>query len=485
MQRLSTVAPMQAQSLRLLTWMVCAKRPMKWREIQCAISIDLDDQIVDWDRKRFAVDSKELCGSLVELHADGTVNLVHHTAKWYGIQCNGSLLKAFSFADFSSYLVDQKVVDVGAGEAELALLCVGYLSFPCFDIAGDDANLSAFVSLGYYGLFDYAYAYWSHHAESCARLHRSKDALEQLCEATEVFVETHWIEPQAKRVVRQAFIERWKPLENNGNLDKLVLAGWIAQRQTITSTKTDPNEQVLALHRMVARIRACLEEAWAVPSKIDRIRLIYGNDIFKCPRVNCVRFYNGFVSEQLRNDHVPKHERSFFCSFPGCAMATLGYATLKELQRHENDYHGTIDSDNEEPEYPELAAEKVSFQCAQCDAKFTRNNNLKIHMRKHNAPDQKSFVCSQCGQSYSRLGDRTRHESTNHSNAKHFACGGTLKDGTAWGCGREYSRGDMLNRHWKSERGKTCIRPKEREEAIEAASSTMTPQPSGAPTPVP
>lgn len=81
MQRLSKGTPTHSQSLKLLTWMVCAKRSMKWREIQCAIALNLDEQDVDWERKRFAVDHKELCGSLVELHKDGTINLVHHTAK--------------------------------------------------------------------------------------------------------------------------------------------------------------------------------------------------------------------------------------------------------------------------------------------------------------------------------------------------------------------------------------------------------------------
>jgi len=81
MQRLTKTAPPHEQTLKLLTWMVCAKRPMKWREIQCAVSIDIEEQVVDWDRKQFSVDSKDLCGSLVEVHADGTVNIVHHTAK--------------------------------------------------------------------------------------------------------------------------------------------------------------------------------------------------------------------------------------------------------------------------------------------------------------------------------------------------------------------------------------------------------------------
>jgi hypothetical protein len=81
LQRLNKASPVHAQSLMLLTWMVCAKRPMKWREVQCAVSIDTDDQTVDWDRRQFSVDPKELCGSLVEIFADGTIILVHHTAK--------------------------------------------------------------------------------------------------------------------------------------------------------------------------------------------------------------------------------------------------------------------------------------------------------------------------------------------------------------------------------------------------------------------
>ena len=369
----------------------------------------------------------------------------------------------------------------------MATLCVGYLGFPCFDPACDDADMPTFIALGYYGLFDYAYAYWSHHLDACTRLHGSEGILKNLSEATEVFIDTHWIDSgpsTIKKVLRQPFIERWKPLESNGNLDRLVVAGWLARRQTATSTKPDADEQVLALHRMVPRIRASLEDVSKTTSEAEKFRSMYGSNIYKCPRVNCVHFYDGFSSERLRDDHVPKHERSFFCSFSGCAMSTIGCATLKELHKHENEYHGTIDLDDDEPEYPEIPAEKTTFQCTQCDAKFTRNSNLKIHMRKHNAPDQKSFVCSQCGKSFSRLGDRTRHESTTHSNAKVHACRGKLNDGSVWGCGREFNRGDMLNRHWKGDKGKNCIRPKHEEEVRDAANTGTSSQPSNVSTPM-
>jgi hypothetical protein len=66
---------------KLLSWLVCAKRSLKWYEIQCISSVDLKNTTVDWERKSFRVDSKELCGSLVAVHTDNTISLVHHTAK--------------------------------------------------------------------------------------------------------------------------------------------------------------------------------------------------------------------------------------------------------------------------------------------------------------------------------------------------------------------------------------------------------------------
>lgn len=65
----------------LLGCLVCAKRSLKWHEIQILKSINLDKRSaeVEWDR--FRVTAKDLCGSLVEIQPDGTLELVHVTAK--------------------------------------------------------------------------------------------------------------------------------------------------------------------------------------------------------------------------------------------------------------------------------------------------------------------------------------------------------------------------------------------------------------------
>ena len=78
---LDETKPAYCQGARkILAWLVCAMRPLKWREIQCAVSTDPDASIIDPDQ-RFVMGPKELCGSLVEQQSDESLRLVHATAK--------------------------------------------------------------------------------------------------------------------------------------------------------------------------------------------------------------------------------------------------------------------------------------------------------------------------------------------------------------------------------------------------------------------
>lgn len=61
-------------------WIACAKRPLRWRELQAAVSIDLENQKIDFNKK-LSGSPKDLFASLIELKEDGTVELVHGTAR--------------------------------------------------------------------------------------------------------------------------------------------------------------------------------------------------------------------------------------------------------------------------------------------------------------------------------------------------------------------------------------------------------------------
>lgn len=65
---------------QVLGWLVCAKRTLKWREIQGAVSVDMVRGTMNRDLQ-LQDDCKDLLASLVERSADDSVNLVHSTAK--------------------------------------------------------------------------------------------------------------------------------------------------------------------------------------------------------------------------------------------------------------------------------------------------------------------------------------------------------------------------------------------------------------------
>jgi hypothetical protein len=66
---------------KLLGWMVCAKRPLKWHEIQGAVSIDLEQQTMDFNDRKLRVHIRDLCGSLIQVSSGDRIELVHGTAK--------------------------------------------------------------------------------------------------------------------------------------------------------------------------------------------------------------------------------------------------------------------------------------------------------------------------------------------------------------------------------------------------------------------
>lgn len=69
------------EALMLIGWLVCAKRSLKMHEVQTMKSIDLNGRFVDFERRHFRVHPKDLCESLVDVRQDGTIELVHSTAR--------------------------------------------------------------------------------------------------------------------------------------------------------------------------------------------------------------------------------------------------------------------------------------------------------------------------------------------------------------------------------------------------------------------
>lgn len=76
-------------ALKILGWVTCAARPLRWREIQSIFCIDVESNTMDYEESRLRVSCKKLCGSLVDVHQvlhgqpgpDDIVTIVHGSAR--------------------------------------------------------------------------------------------------------------------------------------------------------------------------------------------------------------------------------------------------------------------------------------------------------------------------------------------------------------------------------------------------------------------
>ena len=224
--------------------------------------------------------------------------------------------------------------------------------------------------------------------------------------------------------------------------------------------KGPSSDEPLDLSKVTAAIRGTHESLISSatgPVQADDLHPFYGPSRFKCPRVNCIGFYDSYVTKPERDRHLEKHERPYTCGIPDCPMAIIGYSTEKALQKHLIELHGLDPGTNVDFPMPPKAttkktAEKI-FRCSICPRTFTRAFNRTCHMRAHT--NSKPFACKTCGKLFARQTDCRRHEASHK--VKTFICTWPLKNGASCGCGGAFARKDKLQAHLESLSGRRCI----------------------------
>ncbi|KAJ5959494.1 uncharacterized protein N7479_006644 [Penicillium vulpinum] len=379
----------RAEAIQLLAWLVCAKRQLKWREIQAAVSIDLEDETVDFHGRQWILNSKDLCGSLVEARSDGSLELVHTTAKFY--------------------LINHGVVNVMQEELKMASLCLGYLALPGFDMLLTDSSVDDLLKIGYYAFLDYAACYWSGHLEASLAGRVDGAAVHAIICVLERFLDSHYREPKETIETQPRTNQMLDQLQGNntwtswGYFEKLCRAFISTQNQIQSYGEDAALNDALDIPDIVTRVRGTLEHA--ASSLLDSwndydqnmFKFFYGDEVYKCPRMSCEYFHRGFQSPKEREAHIQKHTRPYCCSYPGCLRTALGFLSKAELRKHVAQTHET--ALRGEHSFP-LKRGRPVLQCSACQQEFLQPGKFRNHncVNRHSPPENVQLPTDQSKQ---------------------------------------------------------------------------------------
>ena len=304
-------------------------------------------------------------------------------------------------------------------ECNLTALCLQYLTFDCFESDVDQEDLEDLATNGYFVLQDYAIANWSHHLRAMVEFKQqlftgdleAQEAMIELDYALTDFA-NNYDEDLSQEPIIGSYEEACETFKECNFYQSLLLV-WshiCIHEEKGFDARNDVS--LKSLRDAVARNRKLLEDLTSsrnlLVDKEKRLKSLYGDKRYKCPKVTCFFFHEGFKDAKSRNMHINRHDRPFRCNFPDCSGADFGFRSSKELEKHERHFHPRADDRALTFAIPKTVVANTRWACHICPKRFTRGFHLKSHIRTHNA--ERPFACSECGRAFTRANDRKRHE---------------------------------------------------------------------------
>lgn len=282
------------------------------------------------------------------------------------------------------FLIRTNFIDVKQVELKMASLCVGYLALPGFETFLPDESVADLIGTGYYAFLDYAACFWSSHLqEGLKRTIDRKEAM-MLIEVLSKFLESHYRHPAKEINIPSSAYEVKRRIEEHGpwsTSEKFLNAFASTQNQISCFTQDAATNECLDIPDVITRIRKILEKTASENTANGRgdsrvLYSFYGHRLYKCPRMSCEFFHQGFETVQQRESHLSKHDRAFECSFPECYRATIGFSSKRQLEKHIADNHER--KAREMHSFPSKRA-KIALVCRFCKEEFQDTRAYRIH----------------------------------------------------------------------------------------------------------
>lgn len=296
------------------------------------------------------------------------------------------------------HLFNSGYIPLSIAELSMSALCLNYLTFDCFEEHIDASQLTQLGKDGYFAFQDYAIAHWVDHL--LAWIHSlsdpTKTKLNVEKEASDTFLvfgDRFSADLRASSINEQLIL----------SCDKLqyltcfpVIVDLWRHTKSYKALQDDRQDKVslLSLGKALERNRSVLEDlerlAASGTSEADLLRSLYGENWFKCSRISCFYFHEGFQSRSSRQAHYDRHDRPFRCEEEDCPAGAIGFASLKELEKHKRNMHPGIDKLSstfarlKKGSAVEALLEK--YPCPHCPSRFASRLDCRCHMISHSRP---------------------------------------------------------------------------------------------------
>lgn len=330
-------------------------------------------------------------------------------------------------------------------EASLTTKCLRYLTLPCFQDQLSPESLLQYSLSGCYILQDYAVAKWQEHflemlaKATAAKVKESQNTntmvnnellgttFDQLGHALQCFTDCFEkdLAPTGDADVKLGAWDEFAAIEDKEvlYLDLCNVTAHIQHHQK-GGFETRQKVSFPTLATVFERNRAFLEDPKSDPFKIelssterDSLVHLYGPKRFKCPKIDCEKFFDGFAEKKPRKKHVDGHDRPFKCDMPECQGELASFKSMHDLQKHQSRFHASTFVNQVETFEPLDGLSKpestAKWACQFCPKRYTRGFHLRAHLRTHT--NERPFACSDCGKPFTRDYDRKRHEKTVHT----------------------------------------------------------------------
>lgn len=223
----------------------------------------------------------------------------------------------------------------------MAVLCLEYLTFDCFDTE-TDLDLDSILE-GHLAFQDYAIAKWFYHVNAFVKsgpefLQKALNPqyhLDALCTTLENFTQRFdekWDSTVVEDCERSCKVfDTYHGLYDN--LKFLTSHIYVHQQKGFDARH---KISIKDLNAALERNREVLE---GVPSRLEpedlvRFRRFHDEQrCFKCDRINCRFFFEGFRTAKDRDKHLKFHNRPYHCDVPDCIMAE-GFVNQPDLDRY-------------------------------------------------------------------------------------------------------------------------------------------------------